>query len=460
MSISLFSLVLIPLAIALSNTGIIGDLFSIGGVSIRMEDMLTIALAARYGMRKLKTIANKNDKERLKNEKVIQATSSTLILLLAILYTATVIAGLRYDFTIFALEITPLTRFTIQASLFFIVSALIGSEITLKECHRKFLILGFLVVGSAFISFALYTLFGIQFGEVQETSQTLRFFGPLGDQLGFIVSLFCFYFTLKSNINLALLSGFAVAMTATRGAILALVIGFLFLTLEQKRRLKFRISAKVSKKIFLSFYLLVVSIAFLSFSSIGNEMLNSVFQTFNVVISRFIDSSIGESGLTQRSITLSMATSIFMNNFFTGVGYTGFKHIALNEPEYQLIPNYIDAQNAIATTNNQFLQFATDAGIFGLILFVGLMIASLNLLKYAGNVAPREQKALFIAVRIWLLSQIFGNVGASWMLPSSFISSLYWIFLAMAAATVKIYGFTGKQYEQEQPQKLENELII
>ena len=66
---------------------------------------------------------------------------------------------------------------------------------------------------------------GFRFGEVQPTEEMVRYFGPIGDQVGFILLLFIFKKLIERNILGALFLGGAVVATGTVGAVGTLIVG-------------------------------------------------------------------------------------------------------------------------------------------------------------------------------------------------------------------------------------------
>jgi O-antigen ligase len=149
---------------------------------------------------------------------------------------------------------------------------------------------------------------------------------------------------------------------------------------------------------------------------------------------RFLEKEILESGVTQRWLTASIALRVFVDNIFTGVGFTGFRYIALDYGAVEMMSKELGsfAPNFIATAGNQYLQVATDGGIIALVIFIWMLVVFGLNLRRAELCTFGEQRASFAAGYLWLLSLAIGNQSAAWMLPGSLISYFLWILLGLS----------------------------
>jgi O-antigen ligase len=212
----------------------------------------------------------------------------------------------------------------------------------------------------------------------------------------------------------------ALLATGTRGAFVTLVVGVVVVLLEMRTELL------LSKKK-MGFLLMVLGM----FVSV------MVLQDFGGSRSRFLGYHL-EAGLTQRLLTIKLAGLMFIDNIITGVGYTGFRHLALDYGAWNEFSSRLYfSQNYIATAGNQFLQAATDGGILGLISFGYMVIVLLRTLKKAARNTVNENRNIFFAGYVWLLSLLIGNLTAAWLLPSSLISYVLWIILGFALLSEK-----------------------
>jgi hypothetical protein len=149
--------------------------------------------------------------------------------------------------------------------------------------------------------------------------------------------------------------------------------------------------------------------------------------------SRLLNKELFRIGINQRLFTISLAFRVFLDNPLLGVGFTGFKYIAL---DYGAIEEAVEklggfVPNYIATASNQFLQVATDGGVIGLGAFIWIIFVISRSLRQAMENAPINQRPIFAAGYLWLWSLVIGNQTAAWILPGSLISYLLWLLLGL-----------------------------
>jgi len=142
---------------------------------------------------------------------------------------------------------------------------------------------------------------------------------------------------------------------------------------------------------------------------------------------------------------MKLAGLMFIDNIITGVGYTGFRHFALDYGAWNEFSSVLYfSRNFIATAGNQFLQVATDGGILGLISFGYMVIVLLRTLKKAARNTVNEYRNIFFAGYVWLLSLLLGNLTATWLLPSSLISYFLWIILGFTLLSEKKFPIPNR----------------
>jgi O-antigen ligase len=157
------------------------------------------------------------------------------------------------------------------------------------------------------------------------------------------------------------------------------------------------------------------------------------------MLERFLDHNNVDSGLTQRFSTVTLAVQVFMDNFLLGVGFSGFRFAAIDYgAENLFFRNLSYSPLFVASTGNQYLQVATDAGVVGLAAFLWMMRDFLRTLKRAEArvVGPLQEQTK--AGYLWLLSLAIGNQSAAWLLPGSLISYLVWVSLGLATVTIAL----------------------
>lgn len=432
-----------PSFLILSNAGILPILFEAGSASLRAEDLLFLVtmlkfILVQYQAKKTEFKPEQEEKTSINSLKYINLKNQfnkVLFSFLFILILSSIISFFKYGFEHFLGVTTPLIRLVMQISTLFLVSNFISNKKLDLNSLKYFSYVGYTVYITAYLSFILFTAFGIQFGEVQASLHTTRFFGPLGDQLGFIISFFCFQAFLSSNFLMMILGVFVILFSATRGAIASLALGLILISIYRSRSLKISFRLKYKTAFYIGFS--VCMLALIMMSSLGESIFQSVYDVVMTAFNRFTDPRIAQFGIEQRSMSLDLAFQVFMDNFFAGTGYLGFRLLAPNYADYNFFPSYIDPANSVATAQNQYLQVATDAGILGLIIFFYLIFFCFKLFRKATDLSKLpSQKNLFISAQIWLFSLLIGNQGAAWILPSSFISLMLWILLGIASETI------------------------
>ena len=81
----------------------------------------------------------------------------------------------------------------------------------------------------------------------------------------------------------------------------------------------------------------------------------------------------------------------------------------------------------------QVLQSLADAGIAGLLALVVLVFTAVRLFhRVAMCMRDPMVSVFFWAAMLWLLSQLFGNLAATWLTPASFVGVLTWICIGLA----------------------------
>ncbi len=131
------------------------------------------------------------------------------------------------------------------------------------------------------------------------------------------------------------------------------------------------------------------------------------------------------------------------DNPLGGVGYMGYEP-ALAKYRGEKFFDLAHPDGATANANNQFLQSLTDAGLPGLLAFAWLVICAARLLReLAGRCEDRFLATFYRGGFIWLLAQVFGNLAAVWLIPSSYVARFLWIILGTGTAVMKLMPSTA-----------------
>ncbi|MEO6752106.1 MAG: O-antigen ligase family protein, partial [Chthoniobacteraceae bacterium] len=140
----------------------------------------------------------------------------------------------------------------------------------------------------------------------------------------------------------------------------------------------------------------------------------------------------------QRTVSARLAAAMIADNPLLGVGYMGYERMLERYGGDQYF-DLAHPDGASANANNQILQSLTDSGIIGLLAFGLLVFCAARLLwRTAARCDDRLIGTFFFAACLWLITQLFGNVAAVWLNPSSFVARLTWIALGLAVAVARM----------------------
>ncbi len=411
----LLMLVYIPTLMVLSSTSAIPPIFSVGGADIQLYDIVLLIIILKVFLPGF----------LLRQRFPIHRIHSVILIWLATLVSATLIAGYRFGTRIFTGEIVAYARFLTQVMIVFLLLWSAKTDEVLSFSLKTLRVTGYVI--SSIIYFNLILVpFRISIGEVQVTHGIVRSFGPIGDQIGFILLFFIFWELLQNNYFRALIIGGALLATGTRGVFLAAFVGSIALLIY------------IYKQHLLSAKLVSKAIAFIAILAI------IFFLNVGGMKSRFLNPLLFQSGFVQRETTAATAVQVAKDNLLTGTGYSGFRYIAYNYHAKKLFTERLGgfATNYIATTGNQYLQTLTDGGVLALLVFFMMVWEFLYVLRTTSS-EIHGREAFFRAGYIWLLSLLIGNQTATWLLPSSLISYLLWVILGITLAAKNLQRLEG-----------------
>jgi O-antigen ligase len=245
-----------------------------------------------------------------------------------------------------------------------------------------------LIISTSVWAGALLHLAGIPFGEVIDAGTTFRAFGPLGDQVGFVVVLPALTSLLARR---PVRFGFhlsAVLLTGTRGALLCLlvgVIGLFVLRLGTNRSRRRQLAAVVVVGILLWF---------MPMSAALRE--------------RFLQPSM-------RQQAFEAGIEVVRKSPLIGVGFNGLDSNRSAAVEDWTMP--AQAANGLSRASNQYIQTAVDGGVVALlmlILFVSFGTRdALRVMRW-----PAATPEL-VASQLWLIAIFIGNQASLWLLANT-----------------------------------------
>jgi hypothetical protein len=388
------------------------SLLSIGGADIRAYDIVMSVIALKVACFLM-----------LSRHRLHSYMYAPICAFLTVLLVATLLSYSRFGYDVFKGEIVAFTRFLCQFIIFALMAHSILTTRQLELADNCIYFFGLALAASVYIGLILFTV-GIQFGEtsIDEYGNIRRFFGPLGDQVSYLLPLFLYRELIKRRIMVALFFGMAILLTGTRGALIISIIGLAF----------------IYKSFFRNRYIWKGSYTVVSSIVVG-IMVVALSLNVGGMWARFMDREVLGSGFRLRGTSAVLATEMFLDNILTGVGFSGFKFMVSDYSRETIFsPSLEYSPNFEATPANQYLQVATDAGILGLILFLWMIRRCLGVLRLAQKFVPVELKQSFEASYIWMWSLLIGAQGVVWMLPDMTMSYILWMILGMASSAITI----------------------
>jgi O-antigen ligase len=249
-----------------------------------------------------------------------------------------------------------------------------------------------LVTASVYLS-ALLHLWGLRFGEVLEFRDgTFRAFGPLGDNVSFLLVLPILISLVGSRPMMFGVHLGALLLTATRGAALCLVIGLIaYLLMAAAGRIR-----PTGTRMRWS----VVAIA------VGCVVWLSPVSA--VLIGRLATPSL-------RPMAWQMGINAVQDNPLLGIGFNGFSNSRPAVAEDWITP--LQAENGLSRTMNQYIQTAADGGVVALTcLLLFVFYTCRNAIRVIGWRSATPQ---LVGLQLWLIAVLAGNQGSIWLLSST-----------------------------------------
>jgi len=318
-----------------------------------------------------------------------------------------------------ALQSKALAATAVWASIYIITFSMARSAPSVLRFAAWMRICGAAMSASVYLCVVLHFA-GVPFGEfMQFRDGSFRAFGPLGDQVSFIVILPALVALAEARPAAFAIHFGALLLTATRGALLALVAGVIaYLVMIAVRRARGRGAA---------WGLVSIGVAVLIMASPAATNLRDRITT-----------SPTDQDYSFRWTAITTGLKLVAEHPLLGVGFNGFGDRRRAVAEDWLAT--AASENGLARTANQYVQTATDGGllaVFALLLFVGLTLR--NAWRAIGW---REASAALVGTQLWLVGVLIGNQGAPWLLSDA--ASGFFIFAAAAiAARAAAFGRRG-----------------
>lgn len=305
-------------------------------------------------------------------------------------------------------QIALLFVYTAYASPFVGMYYLVRSRAHYQYAMRLLDLLALAIPITVFLSYIAPTYLGFSFGEVVLTP-LVRAFGPIGDQVGFVLIYFLFRSLLRRNRALALLNGAAIFITATRGAWIAGALGIVWMISNRKLTRRQQLAS--------AFIFVVISLGGLTFlSSEGGDPTSYVGARLT-----------SESSYSQRFAAFNLGLQVVESSPIFGVGYMGFTLVRQDFNYIQYFDTVDGAQRGTANTQNQYIQTATDAGIVGLLTLIFFLLSLYRSLQQSIKHNQGEFQLHARAYSAWLVALALGNLGALWLVPYNMTTYLFFV---------------------------------
>jgi O-antigen ligase len=335
------------------------------------------------------------------------------VLLFTVLAIATAAAFARVAPGQATLQAKALAATAVWSSIYIVVFSSLRTQDDARRLAKWIHATCLTITGSVYASVLLHGM-GLRFGEVLQFSDgTARVFGPLGDQVGFVLVLPVLTSLAASSPVMFGIHLGALFLTATRGAVLCLivgVVGYLLVAARSRGRARRRPFAVAG-------VLLVGVVVFLSPISA-------------VVMGRLVNEPI-VSGVSYRLTAIETGARVFLDNPVLGLGFNGFG--AARPAVYEDWTDTIQAENGLSRTTNQLLQTATDGGALALLVLVLFVICTC---RSALRVARSADATPALgALQLWLIAIMVGNQGALWLLSDT--ATGFFVF-AVAGMTARM----------------------
>ena len=413
---SCYRAALLPVIWNLQNTPTPINIVEVGPVHVMPADLVVLTLLIQFG---LAMIAGRH----LVADRPLYFAIG---LFLAVNFLASVAAGVKFGSAHFARCLTTEARFISEIGVVPVVAWTVKTLPQARTCIR--ILLGTLAMLAAiqFINF-FGASHGIIIGEVQGMERgEARYFGPVGDSVGFVLLLgYAVSLCSAQMLGAAAFLG-GIVLTAGLGTLLATALcTVLFLVVGTQAE---EVRAFVRQRLWLLPVALLAGVIGVTFFA------RPMAQT---LIDRVSSGNYASSG-GQRMASATLAAEIITDNPLLGVGYMGYQSSLAHYGG----DRYFDLDHhdgATANANNQYLQALADSGIPGLLALGLLLFCAARLLWIVGRTSDdRLVRTFHLAAFIWLLTQVFGNIAAAWLIPSSCIARFLWVILGIAVAAARL----------------------
>lgn len=335
--------------------------------------------------------------------------TTALIGVFVALTVATAAASLQ-DASNVVLQAKGLAATAVWASVYAVAFSTVRTGSSLLRLTRWIRFTCIAISASVYLCAILHVV-GIPFGEFLEFRDgSFRAFGPLGDQVSFVLVLPALIALAESRPAAFGIHFGSLLLTATRGAFLSLLVGVVaYLILLGSRKVRVRS-------------------ALWALAPVAVAMLIMISPAASTITER-ITSSPTDQSYSFRWTAVMSGLSVVADHPLLGVGFNGFADRRRAIAEDWLATTA--SENGLSRASNQFVQTTTDGGVFAglaLILFCALTVR--NAWRAIGW---RDATPEFVGVQLWVIAFLIGNQGALWLLSDAV--SGFFVFAVAAMAT-------------------------
>jgi len=314
------------------------------------------------------------------------------------------------------LQSKALAATAVWASIYVIAFTTVESAASVLRFTAWIRICCVAISASVYLCVALHFA-GVPFGEfLQFRDGSFRAFGPLGDQVSFVIILPALVALAEARPAAFAIHFGALLLTATRGALLALVAGVVaFLVVMVARKMR---GTRQTRGRGAAWGLFSIGVAALIMAS---PVATSIRDRITM--------SPTNQEYSFRWTAITSGLNLVAEHPLLGVGFNGFGDRRRAVAEDWLATAASEA--GLARTANQYVQTATDGGllaVLALLLFVGLTLR--NAWRAIGW---REANAELVGTQLWLIGVLIGNQGAPWLLSDAVSGFFMFAAAAMAA---------------------------
>ncbi len=385
------------------------SLFALGPVDVMPVDLVFALILLRTAVRALRT-------QSVAWDRTLYLAMACYV---AVNLLATLFGWLKFGDAQLVRGLTAEARIVQDMLLVPIMATAAGSIPQIRRCIQILLVT--LVVLMLIQFWNALGIPGWSIGEVQggERGQE-RYFGPVGDSIGFVLLLgYAVGLCSGSIVGILLFAG-AIALTAGIGALAALLVTSAVYVASCRIPL---LRTQLRLRVFAAFALMACAGGGLILLGSGGGM---------DTLSKRLATGDYQQSASQRMRSAGLALAIIEDNPVFGVGFQGYESV-IGRYGGALAFNLDHPDGATANANSQILQVLTDGGVVAAIAFLALVWAGLKTLWSAAQLSEDPLiRGFFLGASLWLVGEVLGNLSACWILPASFLGRLLWICVGLA----------------------------